>query len=1259
MNCVQRLLCVCVGLFFLAGLTSILSLAAPETASQVTPANPQVADQTGSGEALWKNGELLPPLPVDPVRRAEAIRLAKEAGRALEPSSAPAQTAGSWTTGAMIHPIRVTATKPSHGAPYASPRSAPPLRRPLRVPAGPFVPTAEQLRESARDLVNIGEPRATPSWYGVTGAFDAIDYTGWTPPSPDIAVGPDHILVATTDVFAVYDKCGNWIDGGVIDEYFPLSSSYTYYNPRVIYDDWNGRWVMAYMATDVPNHESRIVYVVSNTADLGDGWGSCTVSRLTPAGSFSNDVYMSVDPEALYFTYNQFHFDTNAYEGAVIVALNKLDVYNFQPTVPVWFSCSTNPGDGTLADSVRPAQMHSYGGKMYFLNNKSQGGTIFTLWSLDSPFTSPVFSKTSVSVSAYALPPQMRQANGTYVDAGDCRLADLVYDAHSLYTAFPRYLNSGGNEISQISVWVFGVSPIGYQKGQSFYVPSSFVGYPSLEIEESGRVGFQYTYSSFLFAKFLSTAYIIWDFDELNTVDSGDLAVGLANYTQGGSGTAGNPYAWGNYTGCAVDPVDDRTFWMLGAYASNDPTPSWMTHVGAVSGFVWSNLVIEPSALVTGGVYGESITKNVLPLTLSNSSQTDLHWEIDQSPWWITPSAMTGQIPPGGTQVISLFVDEEARWLPAGVYNESVHFNNCTGYGSGSCTVGLTIVEPITCPYAVISTAPPATGASAVSGTAEYSVFVTAMEDIAVCAMGLALADPEPAGLACTVYEANGTTRGPMLYSNSQFAVQAVGAAYLVPMGLELEACQDYEIAFTHSAAVAHLSYSEAEFSYPFDVNGIIRVRQSATNGSVTDPQHPAIVICGTSSRDPVSGHTTDLYPDETEHTVTSVNSCQGLFITARENLYLCSIGFEADVIRDQWLIARVFETGAGYMRTSLVAEGYARVGTGGLTQHEIPIHARIKAGQEYNVSVTSLEKGYWPAVAESEVTLPYTVHGDIEVRKGEFNGFVSSNLPNIRLDWEDTAVRGVPFDLAKSAGGIPAPNTGSGAIDHGAFVEPAVTQEVYSLGVHADIPEGTTVTARIYRLNAGDLRGPLQTEGSIKSGGSGMRWHDVPVALQWQGGTRYDLSIVCSNTTEYRYWLDTTGMPYTPYGVIQVRNAEAAGNAIGTVLIHMRVNACGEVATAIGDDSPPVALLSLEPPVPNPANGLVRFRYTVDEPGAADLEIYDVAGRRVARVFNGRPVEAGPGEVDFDTTGLTSGVYFLKLTIGGKDVSRKIVVMR
>jgi len=82
----------------------------------------------------------------------------------------------------------------------------------------------------------------------------------------------------------------------------------------------------------------------------------------------------------------------------------------------------------------------------------------------------------------------------------------------------------------------------------------------------------------------------------------------------------------------------------------------------------------------------------------------------------------------------------------------------------------------------------------------------------------------------------------------------------------------------------------------------------------------------------------------------------------------------------------------------------------------------------------------------------------------------------------------------------------------------------------------------------------------------------------------------------------------------------------------------------------------------PNPATETVHIRVTLPYAATADVLIFDLAGRRVAKV-KGSSTVAGPFEIDWQTSGVQSGVYIgrVEATGGGQTQSAelKIAVVR
>jgi hypothetical protein len=78
----------------------------------------------------------------------------------------------------------------------------------------------------------------------------------------------------------------------------------------------------------------------------------------------------------------------------------------------------------------------------------------------------------------------------------------------------------------------------------------------------------------------------------------------------------------------------------------------------------------------------------------------------------------------------------------------------------------------------------------------------------------------------------------------------------------------------------------------------------------------------------------------------------------------------------------------------------------------------------------------------------------------------------------------------------------------------------------------------------------------------------------------------------------------------------------------------------------------------PNPFNPTTRISYVLAEESHVTLEVFNVAGQRIATLVNERRA-AGPHSADFDGTGLGSGVYFCRLTANGVVQQRKMVLLK
>jgi surface protein len=86
---------------------------------------------------------------------------------------------------------------------------------------------------------------------------------------------------------------------------------------------------------------------------------------------------------------------------------------------------------------------------------------------------------------------------------------------------------------------------------------------------------------------------------------------------------------------------------------------------------------------------------------------------------------------------------------------------------------------------------------------------------------------------------------------------------------------------------------------------------------------------------------------------------------------------------------------------------------------------------------------------------------------------------------------------------------------------------------------------------------------------------------------------------------------------------------------------------------------VALSPPTPNPVSSTASVTFTVKEGGQTTVAIYDILGRKVTTLFEGRPTSGASNRLYLEASELPSGTYFVRLTSGEQTVTRKFSVVR
>ncbi|MCD8480855.1 MAG: T9SS type A sorting domain-containing protein [Candidatus Cloacimonetes bacterium] len=94
------------------------------------------------------------------------------------------------------------------------------------------------------------------------------------------------------------------------------------------------------------------------------------------------------------------------------------------------------------------------------------------------------------------------------------------------------------------------------------------------------------------------------------------------------------------------------------------------------------------------------------------------------------------------------------------------------------------------------------------------------------------------------------------------------------------------------------------------------------------------------------------------------------------------------------------------------------------------------------------------------------------------------------------------------------------------------------------------------------------------------------------------------------------------------------------------------------GNDTPPILKDTLHAIYPNPFNPSTTISYSLAEPQAISIKIYDARGRLVHRHDEANK-SAGRYQYIWNAEGAASGVYFVKLEIGERSFERKLVLLK
>ncbi len=461
--------------------------------------------------------------------------------------------------------------------------------RHVNPPANPLIGPAHRTRELLPEhhlpsLIDEGAPNALPLGRSrleprtrPERLFAGIGPTGWVPPDCTLAVGPSHVISTVNMALAFYSKIGtqqyyNDLSSAGNPGFFePVGAGGFTFDPKCFYDHFAQRFVV--LAFEVyGSTEAWITFAVSDDDNPNGTWYKYRTNAVISIGS--NTFWwdypgFGYDEDGYYVTGNLFGLNNGGWGGVGFRVFNKAPLLTGQAAT---YATLRDGGAG----SVQVAQHFGSNPAPYFVSLAS--GSALRIHAVRDPLTNPTLVSASVTVPAYSGPFDAPANNGNAVSLIDARIMNVHWRDGNLYAA--HHVSEGDRNFARwyhlhTNDWPNSGGPTLVQSGNVDGGAGVHTWFPAIYSNQLNEVGMVVGSSA-------ANQRIA-----VNTTGRkpGDPLGSMGALTTAKLATVDSGGRWGDFYDIAVDPVDDRTFWIIGEYPESWGWQTWITSFQVTSGF--------------------------------------------------------------------------------------------------------------------------------------------------------------------------------------------------------------------------------------------------------------------------------------------------------------------------------------------------------------------------------------------------------------------------------------------------------------------------------------------------------------------------------------------------------------------------------------------------------------------------------------------------------------------------------------------------
>jgi len=382
------------------------------------------------------------------------------------------------------------------------------------------------------------------------------------PPDTMAAAGPDAIVETLNRTVSLWSKTGKLIGMSDFDLRLALPAGWHWADPRVIFDQASGRFIISGLAAD-QNNDSVVYLLVSHNQRARDGFYVYELARTTN-GELHDQPKAGVSDDKIAVTWDDY-LPGSVYAGSEIWILDKAMLLKGRPDT------AFSPPPQLNKAFPLPAQSLSATTTQYVVFNHHAFAGVVAITGTPAQ-NNVALVETDVPTPVTLTPPPAQQSGGNNIDAGDDRILSDVWRDDHLWTSSATGCVPPMDAAEHDCVRLTQVSTSGTpsllqavdrgNKGRDLI-------YPAVTVTATGDV----------YVALSVTGTGDWpNAAVLVLPGGGPTGGGLDSYVMGQAPYPGT--RWGDYSAISIDPVDGSV-WAAAEFVA--PGGGWGTAAGQVA----------------------------------------------------------------------------------------------------------------------------------------------------------------------------------------------------------------------------------------------------------------------------------------------------------------------------------------------------------------------------------------------------------------------------------------------------------------------------------------------------------------------------------------------------------------------------------------------------------------------------------------------------------------------------------------------------